>query len=85
VLPKVPAPISGAELYGFADKGGTRYYSRLGLPRQDLSLASAGGGVRVPIKKHLTIQLEAARGLEDPIPALNGRRWRGVFSLRTAF
>jgi hemolysin activation/secretion protein len=85
VVPKVPAAVSGSEIYGFADKGGVRYYSRLGLPRQDLSLASAGGGVRVPIKKHLVVQLEAARGLEDPIPSLDGRVWRGIFSVRTAF
>lgn len=85
VLPKVPAAVSGSELYAFADKGGVRYYSRLGQPQQDLSLASAGGGVRVPIRKHLVVQLEAARGLEDPIPSLDGRRWRGVFSVRTAF
>ena len=81
----LPKALSGSELYGFADKGGTRYFSRLGLPRQDLSLASAGGGVRVPIRKHLVVQLEAARGLEDPIPALDGKRWRGIFSIRTAF
>ncbi len=81
----LPKALSGSELYGFADKGGIRYFSRLGLPRQDLSLASAGGGVRVPIWKHLVVQLEAARGLEDPIPVLNGKRWRGVFSIRTAF
>jgi hemolysin activation/secretion protein len=85
VIPKAPAAVSGAELYGFADKGEVRYYSRLGMPRQDLSLASAGGGVRVPIKKHLVVQLEAARGLEDPIPSLDGRVWRGIFSVRTAF
>ncbi len=85
ILSGLPKALDGTELYGFADKGGVRYFSRLGLPRQDLSLASAGGGVRVPINKHIVVQLEAARGLEDPIPALNGRRWRGIFSLRTAF
>ena len=81
----LPKAVAGTELYGFTDKGGVRYRSRLGLPTQDLSLASAGGGVRVPINKHLVIQLEAARGLEDPIPALDGKRWRGIFSIRTAF
>ena len=77
--------VAGTELYGFADKGGVRYRSRLGLPTQDLSLASAGGGVRVPVKKHLVIQLEAARGLESPLPGINGERWKGIFSIRTAF
>ena len=81
----LPSALAGAEIYGFADKGAVRYRSRLGFPTQDLSLASAGGGVRVPIKTHLVIQLEAARGLEDPIPALNGKRWRGIFSIKTAF
>jgi hemolysin activation/secretion protein len=86
VIPSgLPKALTGSELYGFADKGGVRYYSRLGLPRQDLSLASAGGGVRLPIRQHIVVQLEAARGLDDPIPTLNGRRWRGIFSVRTAF
>jgi len=86
VIPSgLPQALNGTELYGFADKGGVRYYSRLGLPRQDLSLTSAGGGVRAPIKKHLVVQLEAARGLESPIPGVNGERWRGIFSIKTAF
>jgi hemolysin activation/secretion protein len=86
VIPSgLPKALTGSELYGFADRGAVRYYSRLGLPQQDLSLASTGAGVRVPIKKHLVVQLEAARGLENPIPALGGKRWRGIFSVRTAF
>lgn len=85
VLPKVPAAVSGTEVYGFADRGAIRYRSRLGLPRQDLSLSSAGGGVRVPIRKHIVAGIEVARGLESPLPGINGERWRGVFNLRTAF
>ncbi len=85
VLPTAPAAIAGTELYGFADKGAIRYRSRLGLPRQDMSLSSAGGGVRVPIRKHLVVGLEVARGLESPLPGVDGKRWRGVFNIRTAF
>ena len=85
VLPKTPAAFTGTELYGFADKGAVRYRSRLGFPQEDLSVSSAGGGVRVPIKRHLVVQLEAARGLESPLAGLNGERWRGIFNIRTAF
>ena len=81
----LPPALANSELYGFVDKGAVRYRARLGLPNQDWSLASAGGGVRVPIDKHLVVQLEAARGLESPLPPLNGERWKGIFSLRTAF
>jgi hypothetical protein len=41
--------------------------------------------VRVPIRKHVTVQLEAARGLESPVAGLDGKRWKGVFSVKTAF
>ena len=85
VIPGAPAAFTGTELYGFADKGAVRYRSRLGFPQEDLSISSAGGGVRIPIKKHLVVQLEAARGLESPLPGIDGERWRGVFNIRTAF
>ncbi len=81
----LPAAMAGSEVYGFADKGAVRYRSRLGLPSEDLSLASAGGGVRVPLNKHVIVQVEAARGLESPLPGVNGERWKGIFSLKTAF
>jgi hemolysin activation/secretion protein len=81
----LPSAISGSELYAFADKGAVRYRSRLGQPNQDLSLSSVGGGVRVPIKKHVTVQLEGARGLESPVAGVNGKRWKGIFSVKTAF
>ena len=81
----LPPALANAEVYGFADKGGVRYHARLGLPHEDLSLASAGGGVRIPADKHVTVQLEAARGLESPLPGIDGKRWKGVFSIKTAF
>jgi hemolysin activation/secretion protein len=81
----LPPGLANSEIYGFVDKGGVRYRGRLGAPTQDLSLASAGGGVRVPVQKHVVVQLEAARGLESPIAGLNGERWKGVFSVKSAF
>ena len=81
----LPAALANAELYGFGDKGGVRFHARPLQPRQDFSLASAGGGVRVPAGKHVTVQLEAARGLESPLPGVDGERWKGVFSIKTAF
>jgi len=81
----LPAALANSEIYAFADKGAVRYRSRLGQPAEDLSLASAGGGVRVPINKHVAVQIEAARGLDSPLPGVNGERWKGVFSLKTAF
>ena len=86
VIPKgLPPALANSEIYAFADKGAVRYRARLGQPTEDLSLASAGGGVRVPINKHLVVQVEAARGLENPLPGVDGERWKGIFSLKTAF
>ncbi len=81
----LPPALINSELYAFADKGAVRFHARPGQPQEDLSIASAGGGVRAPINKHVVIQLEAARGLESPLPGLNGERWKGIFSVKTAF
>ena len=85
VLPRTPPALAGTELYGFADKGAVRYRSRLGLPQEDLSLSSVGGGIRAPIRKHVVVGVEVARGLESPLPGIDGKRWRGIFNIRTAF
>ena len=85
VLPHTPDAFAGTELYGFVDKGGVRYRSRLGLPQEDLSLSSVGAGIRVPVRKHVVVGIEVARGLESPLPGIDGKRWRGIFNIRTAF
>ena len=48
-------------------------------------IASAGGGVRIAAVSRAIIELEAARGLVNPIPTVDRERWRGVVSVRTNF
>jgi hemolysin activation/secretion protein len=83
--PNLPDKLSGTELYGFVDSGKVWYRARFGFPTASARLASAGGGVRVIIASKAIVQLEAAKGLTNPIPALNREDWRGVFNIRTLF
>ncbi len=81
----LPQVLSGSEVYVFADKGQVRSKSRFGLPGSVLGIASAGGGVRVSVASRTVIELEAARGLANPITGLDRETWRGVVSARTNF
>jgi hemolysin activation/secretion protein len=81
----LPQLLTGSEVYVFADKGQVRFKSRFGLPQTVLGIASAGGGVRISAGPRTVIELEAARGLENPVPSLNREPWRGIVSARTSF
>lgn len=83
--PDFPAPLAGSELYGYVDASKVWYRGRYGFPTQSADLSSTGGGVRFLVARKAIVQLEAAKGLSNPIPSLDRDGWRGVFNVRTLF
>lgn len=81
----LPDALGGSELYAFADGGKVWYRARYGFPTETLKLASVGGGVRVAVKQKLELQLEAARGLSNPIAFLERKDTRVIFTVRSLF
>ncbi|HEY9219254.1 MAG TPA: ShlB/FhaC/HecB family hemolysin secretion/activation protein [Phenylobacterium sp.] len=79
----LPPKLSGSEAYAFVDGGRIWYRSRLFLPTQDADLGSLGLGVRAAWEQHISLELEAAKALSNPLPFLDRDDWRGVFTLRT--
>jgi hemolysin activation/secretion protein len=80
-----PPPLQGSELYAFTDAGRTQRLSRPLEPALIQQLASVGAGARVAITGHAVVQLEADRGLLNPVPTEDHEGWRGVFSIRSSF
>ncbi|EZP71620.1 Hemolysin activation/secretion protein precursor [Sphingomonas paucimobilis] len=73
-------PVTGkalkdSEVYGFIDGARIRVLERLGIPRTDYDLASAGGGVRLVYNPHASLTLEGARVIDSAYPAA-GDGWR---------
>lgn len=81
----LPQPFGGSELYTFADGGEVWYKGRFGFPTSQAQLRSVGGGARMVIKDRAVIQLEAVRGIDNPVFFLDRETWRGVFNVRTLF
>jgi hemolysin activation/secretion protein len=81
----LPAILQGSEAYGFLDSGKVSYKGRLGFPRADAHLVSAGAGVRAKVANRLLVQGEAVRSLANPAPGFVHGDWRGVFAIRTLF
>ena len=79
----IPASLLGSELYAFGDAGRVTYRGRFGLPATASHLASVGGGARVEVAKRTIFQLEAARGLNNPVSYEDRERWRLVFGIRS--
>ena len=80
-----PAALRASELYAFADGGETRRLPRPTQPAAIQQLASVGGGARIAFTGHAVLQLEADRGLLDPLPTEDHESWRAVFSIRSSF
>ena len=80
-----PASLRASEVYAFADGGETRRLSRPAEPSGLQQLASVGGGARVAVTGRAVVQLEADRGLLDPVATETHESWRAVFSVRSAF
>ncbi|MBN9318841.1 MAG: hypothetical protein J0I28_04035, partial [Caulobacterales bacterium] len=79
----LPPRLLGSEAYGFVDGARLHYQARYGLPDRDPHLASVGGGVRVRTGKRSVAQIEAVRGLNNPVAYANREVWRLNFSLRS--
>jgi hemolysin activation/secretion protein len=80
---KLPAAIAGSEVYGFVDGAWVRYLGRHGLSDTKNRLASIGAGGRLTAGRRTVLQVEAVRGLHNPVTYENREVWRVVFSLRT--
>jgi hemolysin activation/secretion protein len=80
-----PAALRGSEIYGFGDRGRVTYNARGGQARAHSDVASVGAGVRVVVKEKVQLDVEAARGLENPIPTVDRKDWRVVVGLRSVF
>ncbi len=81
----LPEFLKGAEVFGFADDGGTWYRSRFGLGAQDFHLASAGFGVRFPFHRETKLELAAANALIGDAPGMSAGGWRFIFALTTVY
>jgi hemolysin activation/secretion protein len=81
----LPDAVAGSEAYGFLDGGKVWHRGRYGLPTASQDLESAGAGLRIAVKQKAVIQLEAAKGLTQPVYYLDRKRWRGVFSVKSLF
>ncbi|HWW65265.1 MAG TPA: ShlB/FhaC/HecB family hemolysin secretion/activation protein [Sphingomonadaceae bacterium] len=73
--PRLPKAIDGSELYGFVDGATVRMAGRLGQHARHYDLASAGAGLRLAWRDRGSIELEAARAIDDPYAGYRGH-WR---------
>ncbi|WP_420139728.1 ShlB/FhaC/HecB family hemolysin secretion/activation protein [Sphingomonas sp.] len=80
---KVPQLFNGSELYMFVDRGSVRYRSRNGFAASESHLGSWGGGARIALLNRTMVQVEAARGFNNPVFYEDRRKWRFILSLRT--
>ncbi len=64
--PKLPARLSGTEVYGFIDGATLTIVARGPYAAGDFDLASAGAGVRFAYTSRASLQLEAARAIDQP-------------------
>ena len=80
-----PRALHASEVYAFADGGETRRLSRSIAPEALQQLASVGGGARIAVTGRAVLQLEADRGLLNPLPTEDHESWRAIFSIRSSF
>jgi hemolysin activation/secretion protein len=79
----LPKLLNGSEIYAYIDGGRVIYRDRGGAGDFRSDIASVGGGVRAAIADRAVLQIEATRGLINPVFYENHKRVRVVFSLRT--
>jgi hemolysin activation/secretion protein len=79
----LPKQIAGSELYAFTDAGRVHYRSRFGFAGVDSRLASVGAGGRLQIAQRTIVQLEAVRGLDNPVFYTDRKKTRLLFSIRS--
>jgi hemolysin activation/secretion protein len=80
--PKGPSGLlSGVEVFGFADYGDSWYRARAPMASIHEWLASAGGGLRIPIGGTAKLELQAANALGAGVPGLRAGDWRFLFAI----
>ncbi len=80
---KLPGAFKGSELYLYTDGGRVTYRSRFGLDAIPAHLASFGGGVRLHVAQKTMVQIEAVRGLSNPVVYEDREKARVLFSIRS--
>jgi hemolysin activation/secretion protein len=81
----IPKLLSGSELYSFVDGGRVTYRGRYGFDDSKSHLGSVGGGVRAQIANRQLVQLEAVKGLSNPVFYEDRKVWRVLFSVKSLF
>ena len=64
-------------------RGHVRYRSRFGQTGIDSRLASVGVGGRLAVAARTTLQLEAVKGLNNPVSYEDRKKTRLLFSIRS--
>jgi hemolysin activation/secretion protein len=77
----LPDILSGMEVFGFADYGDAWYRARAPGSSIHEWLASAGGGLRIPIGEKTKLELQAANALGAGVPGLRAENWRFLFAI----
>jgi hemolysin activation/secretion protein len=80
----LPGLLNGSEIFGFAEDGGTWYLRRRNFAARDFHLASAGFGVRIPLRSETRLEVRAANGIAADAPGIAPGKWRFGFTLTTA-
>jgi len=78
-------PWNGIEIFGFADNGDTWYRARSPSPSIHETLASAGGGIRLPIGTKTKLELSVAKALSAEGPGLKSGAWRFLFGVTAKY
>ena len=82
---RMPAVLRGSESFAFIDGGSIGFKTRSGWAPDHATLASAGIGVRAKVADRAIVQLEAAKPIDNRLPLLGRRNWRGVATVRALF
>lgn len=82
---RMPAVLRGSESFAFIDGGSIGFKTRSGWAPNHATLASAGIGVRAKVADRAVVQLEAAKPIDNRLPFLGRRSWRGVATIRALF
>ncbi|HWA31178.1 MAG TPA: ShlB/FhaC/HecB family hemolysin secretion/activation protein [Rhizomicrobium sp.] len=81
----LPDILNGLEIFAFADNGDTWYRARAPTPALHHRLASAGGGVRLPLGTATKLELEGADALDADVPGIRAGSWRVLFALSASY
>ncbi len=81
----LPNLLRGSEVYSFVDGGKVTYRGRYGFDDSKSHLGSVGAGVRAQIANRQLVQVEAVKGLSNPVFYEDRKVWRLLFSVKSLF